>query len=177
MTIWRVPLVCSLFVFAAGTASAAGGKALKARAELRDAAGKSVGSAMLSEQKGGVKVEAKFFGLPPGKHGFHFHENGSCAPPDFKSAGEHFNPFRKHHGIDHPSGSHVGDLPNLEVKQDGTAQATVVAKGATLRKGPGSLLKEGGTALVIHAGPDDNTSDPAGNAGPRVACGVVLKAK
>lgn len=176
MKTWRILLACSVLSLATGSAWA-GGKAMKARADIRDPAGKSIGTATLTEQKDGVKVKVMVSGLAPGKHGFHFHEKGACTPPDFKSAGEHFNPFKKHHGIDNPAGKHVGDLPNLEVKEDGTAEATLVATGATLGKGPGSLLKEGGTALVIHAGPDDYKSDPAGNAGPRVACGVVVKAK
>lgn len=150
---------------------------MKARADIVDSAGKSIGTATLTEQKDGVKVALKVSGLSPGKHGFHFHEKGSCTPPDFKSAGGHFNPFHKHHGMQNPKGKHAGDLPNLEVKEDGTAEVAVVAAGTTLRKGSGSLLKEGGTAIVIHAQPDDNMTDPAGNAGDRVACGVVLMAK
>ena len=173
---WRIIGVCFVCCLVTGTAFA-GSKAVKARAELRDAAGESLGTAMLTEQKDGVRVELKVSGLAPGKHGFHFHENGTCTPPDFKSAGGHFNPFKKHHGMEHPQGMHVGDLPNLEVKEDGTAEVTLVAKGTTLRKGTASLLKKGGTALLIHAGADDNKTDPAGNAGDRVACGVVVKEK
>ena len=176
MAKWKVVIVCAVCCLVTGTAFA-GSKAMKARADMLDPAGKSLGTAMLTEQKDGVKVELKVSGLAPGKHGFHFHEKGTCTPPDFKSAGGHFNPFKKHHGMDHPEGKHAGDLPNLEVKEDGTAEVTVVAEGTTLKKGPGSLLKKGGTALVIHAGPDDNKTDPAGNAGDRVACGVVVKAK
>ena len=150
---------------------------MKARADILNPEGKSIGTATLTEQKKGVQVKLKVSGLTPGKHGFHIHENGACTTPDFKSAGAHFNPLHKQHGVDNPSGKHAGDLPNLEVKQDGSVEATVVATGTTLRKGPSSLLKEGGTAIVIHAEPDDNMSDPAGNAGARVACGVVVKAK
>lgn len=168
-------LVCSVFFLVTGTAVAGSNKA-GARAFILDPTGKALGTASLSEQKGGVKIALKVSGLAPGKHGFHFHENGVCDPPGFKSAGDHFNPFHKHHGSSNPQGKHAGDLPNLEVKEDGTAEVTFVAKGVTLRKGPGSLLKQGGTALVIHALPDDYQSDPAGNAGPRIACGVVVKA-
>lgn len=172
----KATLACCLFsVLAAGTAFA-GGKALKAKAEIRDAAGKTVGKATLTEQKDGVKVVLKVSGLPPGKHGYHIHETGSCTTPDFKSAGGHFNPFQKHHGLENPQGKHAGDLPNLEVKKDGKAKVTFLATEATLKDGPASLLKEGGTAVVIHADPDDNMTDPAGNAGARIACGVIVKA-
>ena len=113
-------------------------------------------------------------GLPPGKHGFHLHDKGICEPPGFTTAGDHFNPLGKHHGAKNPQGKHAGDLPNLEVGPDGTAELTATAEGATLGKGTASLLKEGGTSLVIHAGPDDENSDPSGNSGPRIACGVVV---
>lgn len=167
-------LACSVLILVTGTAWG-GSKAMKARADILDPAGKSIGTATLAEQKGGVKVVLKVSGLAPGKHGYHIHETGTCTPPDFKSAGGHFNPFHKHHGISNPQGKHAGDFPNLEVKEDGAAEVTFVAAGTTLGKGPGSLLKEGGTAIVIHADPDDNMSDPAGNAGARVACGVVVE--
>lgn len=169
-------LVCSVFCLFSG-AALADNKEMKARADIRDPAGKTIGTAILMEQKDGVGIVLKVSGLTPGKHGFHIHENGACTPPDFKSAGGHFNPFHKQHGSDNPLGKHAGDLPNLEVNREGTAEVTVVAKETTLGKGPGSLLKKGGTSIVIHAGPDDNVSDPAGNAGPRVACGVVVRAK
>ncbi|HBG05685.1 MAG: superoxide dismutase [Geobacteraceae bacterium GWC2_58_44] len=172
----KTVIVFCVCILVTGTAFA-GSKAMKARADILDSTGKSIGTATLTQQKGGVEVKLKVSGLTPGKHGFHIHETGSCTPPDFKSAGPHFNPFQKHHGLENPQGKHAGDLPNLEAKQDGTAEATFVAVDATLKKGPGSLLKKGGTAIVIHADPDDNKSDPAGNAGARVACGVIVKAK
>lgn len=172
---WKVWGAVSAICLIASTAQAK--SHMKAHAELVDPAGKSVGTATLTEQKGGVKLMLKVSGLKPGKHGFHIHETGTCTPPDFKSAGGHFNPFQKHHGMENPAGMHAGDLPNLEVKDDGTAEATVVAAGVTLKKGPASLFKEGGTAIVIHADPDDNKSDPAGNAGARVVCGVIMKGK
>jgi len=173
---WKTCAVISALCLVASTAQAMS-HGRKARADILDPTGKSIGTATLTEQKDGVKVKLKVSGLTPGKHGFHIHENGACTPPDFKSAGGHFNPFKKHHGIENPAGKHAGDLPNLEVKEDGTAQATVISTGATLKKGTGSLLKPGGTAIVIHADPDDNKSDPAGNAGERVACGVIVKGK
>lgn len=167
-------LIGSVFFLLAG-AAAASGHETKARADLRDAAGKAVGTATLTEREKGVEITLKVTGLSPGRHGFHLHEKGSCDPPDFKTAGGHFNPFGKKHGALNPEGKHAGDLMNLEAKADGSAEVTVVAEGTTLGKGPGSLLKEGGTAIVIHAAPDDEMTDPAGNAGARVVCGVVTE--
>lgn len=172
----RACAVCCAFCLIAGTAQAMSHE-MKARADIKDAKGKSIGTATFVEQKDGVKVSVEVSGLPPGKHGFHIHDTGACTPPDFKSAAGHFNPLKKRHGKDNPAGKHAGDFPNLEVKQDGTAQMTAVATGATLKKGPASLFKEGGTAIVIHADPDDYKSDPAGNAGDRLACGVIVKQK
>ena len=176
MKISKLPAICACLCLIAGVAQAKS-HGMQAHADIRDANGKSIGTATLTEQKDGVKVKEKVSGLLPGRHGFHIHETGTCTPPDFKSAGGHFNPFKKHHGMENPAGKHAGDFPNLEVKEDGTAQATVIATGATLKKGPASLLKPGATAIVIHADPDDNMSDPAGNAGARIACGVIESGK
>ena len=173
---WRACAVFSALCLSSGTAHAMSHE-MKARADIKDAAGKSIGTATLTEQKDGVKVKLKVSGLAAGKHGFHIHETGTCTPPDFKSDGGHYNPFKKHHGMENPAGKHAGDFPNLEVKKDGTAEVTVIATGATLKKGPASLLKPGGTAIVIHADPDDYKTDPAGNAGDRVACGVIAMDK
>lgn len=166
-------LLGSAFFLSISTAWA-GGKVMKARADIVDAKGKKIGTATLVEKKKGVSITLKLAGLAPGKHGFHLHENGVCEPPDFKSAGAHFNPFGKKHGVYNPEGKHSGDLPNLVAKEDGTAKITAIAEGTTLGEGPASLLKEGGTSIVIHADPDDEKTDPAGNAGARIACGVVV---
>jgi len=146
-----------------------------ATATLRDAQGKTVGTATLTSVEGGVKVAVSVTGVSPGLHGFHVHATGACTAPDFKSAGGHFNPGAKEHGLDNPKGSHAGDMPNLTVGADGTGKAEVVARGATLGAGAGSLFPEGGTAIVLHASADDLKSDPAGNAGARIACGVIEK--
>jgi Cu-Zn family superoxide dismutase len=144
-----------------------------ATATLRDAQGKSVGTATLTPAEGGVKVGVTVSGVAPGLHGFHVHAVGKCEGPDFKSAGGHFNPGSKEHGLENPKGSHAGDMPNLSVGADGTGKGEYVARGASLDAGAGSLFPEGGTAVVLHAAPDDMKSDPAGNAGARIACGVV----
>jgi len=147
-----------------------------ATAELKNAQGVVVGFATLSEEQGGVRVFADVRGLPPGPHGTHLHAVGKCEPPDFTSAGGHFNPAGKKHGLGNPDGSHAGDLPNIAVGADGTGQLNYLARGVTLGSGAGSLFGADGTAVVIHAGPDDYWTDPAGNSGARIACGVIKKA-
>jgi Cu-Zn family superoxide dismutase len=146
-----------------------------AKAALKSAEGKDVGTATFTPGKDGVEVSVQATGLPPGKHGIHIHAAGKCEAPEFKSAGGHFNPAGHKHGLHNPEGAHAGDLPNLTVGNDGKAKATFTARGATLGAGEGSLFGPEGTALVIHAGEDDEKSDPAGNSGARIACGVVEK--
>jgi len=169
----RVSLAVLLSLAAAPLAASAAGPA--AKATLRDAQGKDVGTATFKPVKGGVQIAVSVAGLAPGKHGFHVHAVGKCDAPDFKTAGPHFNPTGKQHGHKNPQGAHAGDLPNLTVGKDGKGKATYTAKGVTLGEGPGSLLGPDGTALVIHADPDDERSDPAGNAGARIACGVIVR--
>ena len=161
-----------LLIIATATAGAGTGKT--ASSAISDSTGKPVGTATFAEKGGGVEIKVNVSGLPPGKHGIHLHETGKCDPPAFTTAGSHFNPTGKHHGAGNPEGKHAGDLPNLEVKADGTAQLTAIADGATMGKGKTSLLAKGGTALIIHQGPDDEKSDPTGNSGGRIACGVVV---
>jgi Cu-Zn family superoxide dismutase len=146
-----------------------------ARTVLRNAEGKQVGTATFTQADAGVTVHVAVAGLTPGRHGIHVHAVGKCDPPDFKSAGPHFNPFGRQHGILNPLGAHAGDLANLEVGKDGKATATFTARGATLEPGQGSLLGPEGAALVVHADPDDEKTDPAGNSGARVACGVISR--
>jgi superoxide dismutase, Cu-Zn family len=140
---------------------------------LKDTKGATVGEALLTDTPHGVLVRATFNDLPPGDHAFHIHEHGRCEAP-FESAGGHFNPKGAHHGYLNPKGTHAGDMPNVAIQKDGKATVEVLAPGVTLAKGKaGSLLDGDGAALVVHAGPDDYKSDPAGNAGDRLACGVI----
>lgn len=142
--------------------------------QLKNTEGAVVGTAVLSEESDGVHIAIDATHLPLGVHGFHIHEKGMCEEPDFESAGGHFNPEGKEHGFDNPKGPHAGDLPNIEVGEDGAVKTEVVADMVTLEKGKeNSLLHEGGTSLVIHADPDDYVSQPAGNAGERIVCGVI----
>lgn len=148
---------------------------LRATAELRDAQGQSVGTATLEEREGGVRIDVNVSGLPPGTHAFHIHETGECTPPEFTSAGGHFNPTNAQHGLENPRGPHAGDMENFEVGDDGTARISTDNDRVTLAAGTNSLLDADGSALVIHASADDNVSDPAGNAGARIACGMITR--
>jgi superoxide dismutase, Cu-Zn family len=154
-------------------AALAAGRAGKAT--LKNAEGKDVGTATLAQSKGGVKVQVQVTGLSPGKHGIHIHSAAKCDPPDFATAGGHFNPAGKKHGLKNPEGPHAGDMPNLTVGKNGKGKGSFTAKGATLGEGEGSLFGPDGTALVVHASPDDEKTDPSGNSGARVACGVIEK--
>lgn len=146
--------------------------AASARAALVDATGASKGSATVSETANGVRLVIEASGLAPGAHGLHLHTIGRCDVPDFKSAGAHWNPMTKVHGRDAPGGPHMGDLPNLIAGTDGSGRLEATIPGAKLAAGAMPLLDADGAAIVIHAAADDYRTDPSGNSGARVACGV-----
>lgn len=142
--------------------------------DLIDAEGTEVGTAELTDAEAGVRVKINANDLAEGQHGFHFHEVGKCEVPDFASAGGHFNPTDASHGLEHEEGPHAGDLPNLEVGEDGIVDAEFLAENVTLKSGEeNSFLQEGGTALVIHVEADDGTTQPSGDSGDRIVCGVI----
>jgi Cu-Zn family superoxide dismutase len=145
----------------------------KAEARIVDSSQRQVGRATFSETRDGVRVVVTGRDLPPGTHGVHIHAVGSCQPPAFDSAGAHLNPAGKQHGLQNPEGTHAGDLPNLVVGANGEGRMEQVTTTLTLDGGPSSLLRPGGTAIIIHANADDQKTDPAGGSGGRIACGVI----
>jgi Cu-Zn family superoxide dismutase len=144
----------------------------RATAVLKDANGKEVGKVTIIAVPTGVLLDADLTAVPPGDHAFHIHAIGKCEPPDFKSAGGHFNPEEDKHGLMNEAGPHAGDLPNIHVPENGKLHIEVLNQRVSLSDG---LLDDDGSAIVIHQGPDDYKTDPAGNAGPRIACGVITR--
>jgi Cu-Zn family superoxide dismutase len=136
---------------------------------LIGASGQTIGSVRAWQTAGGVSFRIEANGLPHGVHGIHVHSVGRCDTPDFASAGPHWNPAGRKHGLSNPAGPHAGDLPNVEVAANGVLGATVVLPGASMT----SLIDADGAALVIHARADDNLTDPSGNSGARIACAVI----
>lgn len=171
----RVRTLSGLALAAACTGSGPGpASPADVSVQILRADGREVGTAVFRQADGSVAIRFRLTGLPPGPHGTHVHAVGRCDPPGFTTAGGHLNPDQKKHGRRSPDGWHLGDIANLMVGPDGTADTTVTIPNATLSPGPRSLLgPDGVTALVIHERADDDMSDPAGNAGARIACGVI----
>jgi Cu-Zn family superoxide dismutase len=172
----KLMIVCAVAVLIGGCAGGTrdgAGTGRKAEARIVDSAEKPVARATFAETRDGVRVVVTGQHLPPGTHGVHIHAVGSCRPPAFESAGDHLNPGGKKHGRQNPEGMHAGDLPNLVVGANGEGRMEQVIRSVTLDGGPDSLMRPGGTAIVIHADPDDQKTDPSGGSGARIACGVI----
>jgi len=141
-------------------------------APVRNAAGKDLGTVTLTEAGGGIALAGRLSGLPPGEHGIHLHTTGRCDAPSFESAGDHWNPTNAAHGTKNPKGPHVGDLSNITVAPDSSVIVLAKTRGGTL-KGESGLLDADGAAVVVHAKRDDYRTQPSGDSGDRIACGVV----
>jgi len=173
----RLALAASLSLTLAGCAAMMqpGTTGNSATADLRNAGAQSVGVATLTEVPGGVRIVLEVKGLPPGAKGVHIHEVGKCDGPQFTSAGGHFNPEKKQHGTLNPQGPHAGDLPNITIDGSGNGRLETTSQRVTLAAGPASLFDADGSAVVVHAAPDDFRTDPTGNSGGRIVCGVIVK--
>jgi len=170
-------MLFSRFITVLGVACVASfsAQAQTAKAPLKDAAGKDVGTVDLVQTPHGVLLKMSLKGIPAGEHAFHIHAVGKCEPP-FTTAGGHFNPGSKKHGMEAAEGAHAGDMPNLHVPANGELVIEIANPAISLAKGqPNSVFDADGSAIVIHAKADDYKSDPAGNAGDRIACGVIAE--
>ena len=170
-----VQFLCSLAVVATGCLASFSAQAQTAKASLKDARGQDVGRVELLQTPRGVLLKMSLKGVPPGERAFHIHAVGKCEPP-FTSAGPHFNPANHKHGLESKEGAHAGDMPNLHIPANGELVIEIANPMISLIKGqPNSLFDADGSAIVIHAGVDDYKTDPAGNAGDRIVCGIVVE--
>ena len=148
------------------------GPAAVAAGTFHNAGGERIGVATLTDTLGALRLAVSVGGLTPGPHGIHVHAAGTCTPPAFTSAGPHFNPTGRQQGRRNPAGPHLGDLPNLLVGADGSADTSFALTGIET-SGPEALLGPDGSSVVIHAGADDERTDPSGGSGDRIACAVL----
>lgn len=175
MTFNRVASVCALAVAGLGiTALTAAAAGERANVEMKDAAGKSLGNIVVTDTTGGALLQVKLTGLPPGLHGFHIHETGKCEG-DFSSAGGILNPLGAKHGFTNEEGPMAGDLPNLIVPASGELEIELITPLVSLSPGDEGVFDADGAAIVIFERGDNYTSDPEGDAGARIACGVIAK--
>jgi Cu-Zn family superoxide dismutase len=168
-------IAASLAVALAGCASMQSGIDSTATADIKSSDGQSVGTATLTQVPGGVRIVIDAKNLPPGPHAVHIHEIGKCESPAFTTSGGHFNPEKKQHGTMNAQGPHAGDLPNMSVDGLGGGRLETITERVTLSAGATSVFDADGSAIVIHAGSDDFKTDPTGNAGGRIGCGVIVK--
>lgn len=157
--------------------SACSNEVSEKKVDMYNSSGDMVGTATLSEQSDGVNIKLKLEGLSPGFHGIHVHEYPKCDGPDFISAGNHLNPEGKEHGLMHPEGAHLGDLPNIKADSDGLVTDELILSEATLSEGKKSLLQGDGTSLIITSEKDDGVSQPGGDSGSRIICGKIMSKK
>jgi superoxide dismutase, Cu-Zn family len=175
MTRLRRVCIAALPALLALSASAAMHKNKGLEVDFKTSDGQDAGTALLTPAGNGVKVKLDLKGLPEGEHAIHVHASAKCDAPDFKTAGGHLNPDSKEHGTKNPKGPHAGDMPmNLQVMADGTDHVSFVTQSISLKKdAKNSVFANGGTAFIIHEKADDMMTDPTGNAGGRIACGVI----